>query len=72
MRNHLVASSIYALSVIDDSYSGREERMALRVLHQWQDFPICGCALVPEHLERRALFNTAKYGLEQVSKHDFA
>nr|XP_034175477.1 otoferlin-like [Osmia lignaria] len=51
--------------VEDQDATSREERMALRVLHQWQDFPICGCALVPEHLERRPLFNTAKYGLEQ-------
>nr|XP_012151304.1 PREDICTED: otoferlin-like [Megachile rotundata] len=49
----------------NDSYSDRKERMALMVLHQWQDFPICGCTLVPEHLERRPLFNVAKYGLEQ-------
>ncbi|CAL7940390.1 unnamed protein product [Xylocopa violacea] len=41
------------------------ERMALDVLHQWQDFPICGCALVPEHLERRPLFNAVRPGLEQ-------
>ncbi|XP_046143744.1 otoferlin-like [Osmia bicornis bicornis] len=51
--------------VEDQDATSREERMALMVLHQWQDFPICGCALVPEHLERRPLFNTAKYGLEQ-------
>ncbi|XP_076670742.1 otoferlin [Andrena cerasifolii] len=43
----------------------REECMALNVLHQWQDFPICGGALVPEHVERRPLFNIAKPGLEQ-------
>ncbi|KAG7207640.1 hypothetical protein KM043_009260 [Ampulex compressa] len=48
-----------------DDEADREERMALNVLHQWQDFPICGCALVPEHVERRPLFNIRKPGLEQ-------
>ncbi|XP_078046839.1 otoferlin [Augochlora pura] len=43
----------------------REECLALNVLHHWHDFPICGCTLVPEHVERRPLFNAAKPGLEQ-------
>ncbi|XP_034943562.1 otoferlin [Chelonus insularis] len=43
----------------------RQECMALHILHHWQQFPICGVALVPEHLERRSLFNAKKPGLEQ-------
>ncbi|KAH0549066.1 hypothetical protein KQX54_005671, partial [Cotesia glomerata] len=41
------------------------ERMALNVLHHWEHFPICGLALVPEHVERRPLFNVERPGLEQ-------
>lgn len=44
-----------------------EECLALNVLHQWQLYPICGAQLVPEHIERRSLFNIKKSGLEQVS-----
>lgn len=46
--------------------SEKNECMALNVLHQWQKFPICGTALVPEHVERRPLFNASRPGLEQV------
>lgn len=56
------------LTVIDGFHSGNEECMALNVLHQWQDFPVCGFALVPEHVERRPLFNSTRPGLEQVVK----
>ncbi|XP_035743561.1 otoferlin-like [Vespa mandarinia] len=55
----------FPFRMIVDNDTDREECMALNVLHQWQDFPICGCALVPEHIERRPLFNATKPGLEQ-------
>ena len=42
-----------------------EEHLALEVLKNWDDVP-GGCALVPEHIETRILYNPDKPGVEQV------
>ncbi|KAG5866594.1 hypothetical protein JTB14_013113 [Gonioctena quinquepunctata] len=42
-----------------------DEHMALAVLHRWHEFPKIGCALVPEHVETRPLYNPDKPGIEQ-------
>lgn len=49
------------------SASDRKENICLSLLHSWHTLPICGYHLVPEHVECRALTNSEKSGLEQVS-----
>ncbi len=44
-----------------------EEKLALAVLHHWDQIPKVGCPLVPEHIETRALYNPDKPGIEQVN-----
>ncbi|XP_005354674.1 fer-1-like protein 6 [Microtus ochrogaster] len=41
------------------------EHLALKVLHSWEDIPVVGCKLVPEHIETRPLYHKDKPGLEQ-------
>lgn len=43
-----------------------EENLALKVLKHWHEFKPQGCALVPEHVETRSLYNPEKPGVEQV------
>ncbi|XP_044010396.1 otoferlin [Aphidius gifuensis] len=56
---------LFTQNLDDIDETDKEECMALNVLHQWQNFPICGVSLVPEHVERRSLLNPKKPGLEQ-------
>ena len=49
-------------SAPDRSY---EEQLALGVLRHWEEIPRVGTALVPEHVETRALYNPDKPGIEQ-------
>lgn len=51
---------------VDDVYH-MEENLALAVLKHWHEFDNGrGCALVPEHVETRSLYNPEKPGVEQV------
>ncbi|KAI4471231.1 fer-1-like [Holotrichia oblita] len=44
-------------------YSKHE--LALNVLHRWNEIPVVGCHLVPEHVETRSLYTPHHPGLEQ-------
>lgn len=44
------------------------QSLALYVLNHWQEMPVVGCHLVPEHVETRTLYNPKMPNLHQVTK----
>jgi hypothetical protein len=42
------------------------QSLALNVLNHWQDMPVIGYHLVPEHVETRTLFNPKIPNIHQV------
>ncbi|XP_052746509.1 otoferlin [Bicyclus anynana] len=68
-RSITVGDHCFEINIEDEELFGDlqtvEEQMALEVLHRWQELPAGGCALVPEHVETRSLYNPRKPGVEQ-------
>ncbi|KAE8576696.1 hypothetical protein XENTR_v10004287 [Xenopus tropicalis] len=53
----------------DEMLSGYDEHKALYVLQHWDEMPEYGNRLVPEHVERRTLYNEENPGLGQGTLH---
>lgn len=75
MKNAWVRKNLflnrYRFITYEDKFLGgtkvNAELLALYVLHHWDDVPKAGCALVPEHVERRSLYHPDKPGIVQGS-----
>ncbi|KAK5642454.1 hypothetical protein RI129_008621 [Pyrocoelia pectoralis] len=52
-------------SAREDGISSNRETLALSVLRRWEEFPLVGFPLVPEHVETRSLYHNEKPGIEQ-------
>ncbi|XP_071428720.1 fer-1-like protein 4 isoform X1 [Pithys albifrons albifrons] len=55
--------------VTGGSWSVDDEHKALYVLQHWEEMPVYGYKLVPEHVEIRSLYNPKNPGLVQGSLH---
>lgn len=65
MQNSVkIGSKVF--NIDDESAKTDKQSLALYVLNHWQEMPVVGYHLVPEHVETRTLYNPDRPNLHQV------